>query len=197
MGMTSGVLLSFTDLLPIDSLSCEGFQAAEDNITEDKVSPFIDCDRNTQTHKKEESMKNAKKGDTVKVHFTGRLDDGTEFATSRSDTPVEFTIGEGKLIPGIEDGTVGMAEGDQKTLHLEPNQAFGEKRPELVSKIRRSDIPDDIQPTVGLQLQMRSSSGNLIRVVVTEISEDEVTVDANHALAGQPLNFDIELVEFV
>jgi peptidylprolyl isomerase len=142
-------------------------------------------------------MKNAQKGDTVKVHFTGKLNDGTEFASSREEAPVEFTIGEGKLIPGIEEGTIGMAEGDQKTIHLEPNQAFGEKRLELVSKVPRSDIPDDIQPTVGLQLQMNSSSGNPIRVVVTEISEDEVTLDANHALAGQPLTFDIELVEFV
>jgi peptidylprolyl isomerase len=142
-------------------------------------------------------MKNAQKGDTVKVHFTGKLEDGTEFASSREEAPVEFTIGEGKLIPGIEEGTIGMAEGDQKTLHLEPNQAFGEKRPELVSKVQRSDLPDEIQPTVGLQLQMNSSSGNPIRVVVTEISENDVTLDANHALAGQPLNFDIELVEFV
>jgi peptidylprolyl isomerase len=142
-------------------------------------------------------MKNAQKGDTVKVHFTGKFDDGTEFTTSRDDAPVEFTIGEGKLIPGIEEGTIGMAEGDQKTLQLEPSQAFGEKRPELVSKIPRSDLPDDIQPTVGLQLQMTSTSGNQIRVVVTEISEEEVTLDANHALAGQPLTFDIELVEVV
>ena len=142
-------------------------------------------------------MKNAQKGDTVKVHFTGKFDDGTEFTTSRDDAPVEFTIGEGKLIPGIEEGTIGMAEGDQKTLQLEPSQAFGEKRPELVSKIPRSDLPDDIQPTVGLQLQMTSPSGNQIRVVVTEISEEEVTLDANHALAGQPLTFDIELVEVV
>jgi peptidylprolyl isomerase len=142
-------------------------------------------------------MKNAQKGDTVKVHFTGKFDDGTEFTSSRDEAPVEFTIGEGKLIPGIEEGTIGMAQGDQKTLHLEPSQAFGEKRPELISKIPRSDLPQDIQPTVGLQLRMTSSSGDQIRVVVTEISKDEVTLDANHALAGQPLTFDIELAEFV
>jgi peptidylprolyl isomerase len=142
-------------------------------------------------------MKNAQKGDTVKVHFTGKLDGGTEFASSRDDAAIEFTIGEGKLIPGIEKGTIGMAEGDQKTIRLEPNQAFGEKRSELVSKVPKSAFPDDIEPRVGLQLQMPSSSGNPIRVVVTEISEDEVTLDANHVLAGQPLTFDIELVEFV
>jgi peptidylprolyl isomerase len=142
-------------------------------------------------------MKNAQKGDTVKVHFTGKLDDGTEFASSRDDGAIKFTIGEGKLIPRIEEETIGMAEGDQKTIRLEPNQAFGEKRPEMVSKVPRSDFPDDIEPTVGLQLQISSPSGNPIRVVVTEISEDEVTLDANHVLAGQPLTFDIELVEFV
>ncbi|MBW2408334.1 MAG: peptidylprolyl isomerase [Deltaproteobacteria bacterium] len=142
-------------------------------------------------------MKNAQKGDRVKVHFTGKLDDGTEFASSRNESPVEFIIGDGKLIPGIEEGTIGMSEGDQKTIHLEPSQAFGEKRPELVSKVPASNIPDDIEPTVGLQLQMSSSSGNPIRVVVTEISEEEVTIDANHALAGQALTFDIELVAFV
>jgi peptidylprolyl isomerase len=142
-------------------------------------------------------MRNAQKGDTVKVHFTGKLDDGTEFASSRNDAAVEFTIGEGKLIPGIEEGTIGMAEGDQKTIRLEPNQAFGEKRSELVSKVPKSEFPDDIEPTVGLHLQMSSSSGNPIRVVVTEISGDEVTLDANHALAGQSLTFDLELVDFV
>lgn len=142
-------------------------------------------------------MKNAQKGDTVKVHFTGKLEDGTEFVSSREDAPVEFTIGEGKLIPGIEAGTIGMTEGDQKTIQLEPDQAFGEKRPELVTKIQKSDLPDDIEPTVGLQLQMRSPAGNPVRVVVTDISEDDLTVDANHVLAGQPLTFDIELVEFV
>ena len=142
-------------------------------------------------------MRNAQKGDTVKVHFTGKFDDGTEFASSRDDAPLEFTIGEGRLLPGIEEGAIGMAEGDQKTVHLEPSQAFGEKRPELISKIAKSDFPDDIQPTVGLQLQMNSPSGNQVQVVVTEVSEDEVTLDANHALAGQPLTFDIELVEVV
>jgi peptidylprolyl isomerase len=150
-----------------------------------------------QTPKKEKSMRNAQKGDKVKVHFTGRLNDGTEFASSRDDAPVEFTIGDGKIIRGIEEGTLGMAEGDQRTIHLEPSQAFGEKLPDLISKVPRSDIPDDIQPTVGLQLQMRSPSGNPVRVVVTEVSEEEVTVDANHVLAGKPLTFDIELVEFV
>ena len=142
-------------------------------------------------------MKNAQKGDKVKVHFTGKLDDGTEFASTRDDSPIEFTMGVGELIRGFEEATIGMLEGDQKTIHLEPSQAFGDKRPELVSKIQKSDIPDHIEPSVGLQLQITSSSGNPLRVVVTEISEEQITIDANHELAGQALTFDIEFVEFV
>jgi peptidylprolyl isomerase len=142
-------------------------------------------------------MKNAQKGDKVKVHFTGKLDNGIQFASSRDENPIEFTIGESKLIKGLEDGIIGMSEGDQKTIRLEPTQAFGEKLPELVTKVPRSDIPDHIELNEGLQLQMNSSSGDPILVVVTEISEEEVTLDANHILAGKPLTFDIELIEFV
>ena len=142
-------------------------------------------------------MRQAKKGDKVKVHFTGTLDDGTLFANSRESDPVEFTIGEGALIPGFEEETVGMAEGDQKTVRLQPDRAFGNKREDLISKVPRSVIPDDIELSEGLQLQMSSSSGDPIQVVVTEVSEEEITIDANPPLAGHPLNFDIELIEFV
>lgn len=140
-------------------------------------------------------MKKAQKGDKVKVHFTGKLEDGTEFASSRQDAPVEFTIGEGALIPGFEEGTIGMAEGDRKTIQLEPTEAFGEKRPELVSKVPKNAIPDHIELSVGLQLQMNSQAGDPIQVTVTDVNEEEVTIDANPPLAGKPLTFDIELVE--
>ena len=140
-------------------------------------------------------MKKAQKGDKVKVHFTGTLEDGTEFASSRQDSPVEFTIGEGALIPGFEEGAIGMAEGDQKTIHLEPTEAFGEKRPELVSKVPKDAIPDHIEISVGLQLQMNSQAGDPIPVTVTDVNEEEVTIDANPPLAGKPLTFEIELVE--
>ena len=140
-------------------------------------------------------MKKAQKGDKVKVHFTGTLEDGTEFASSRQDAPVEFTIGEGALIPGFEEGTIGMAEGDQKTIQLEPTEAFGEKRPELVSKVPKNAIPDHIELSVGLQLQMNSQAGDPIPVTVTDVNEEEVTIDANPPLAGKPLTFEIELVE--
>ncbi|MGD8366026.1 MAG: peptidylprolyl isomerase [Desulfobacterales bacterium] len=141
-------------------------------------------------------MRKAKNGDTVKVHFTGTLDDGTMFADSREGEPVEFTIGDGALIAGFEEETIGMSEGEQKTVRLEPDRAFGQKRDDLVSKIPRDSIPEDIELAVGLRLQMSSSTGNPVQVVVTDVSEQEVTVDANPPLAGHPLNFDIELVEF-
>jgi FKBP-type peptidyl-prolyl cis-trans isomerase 2 len=141
-------------------------------------------------------MRQAQKGDTVRVHFTGTLDDGTPFASSLEGEPVQFTIGEGYLIPGFEEETIGMAEGEQKKIRLEPERAFGEKREDLVSKIPKSAIPDHIELEVGLQLQMSSASGNPVQVLVTDVAEEEVTIDANPPLAGHPLNFDIELVAF-
>jgi peptidylprolyl isomerase len=142
-------------------------------------------------------MRQAQKGDTVKVHFKGTLDDGTVFADSTNGDPVQFTIGEGALIPGFEEETVGMQEGEQKSVRLEAERAFGHKRDELVSQIPRSAVPDDINLAVGLQLQMKSSAGQPVQVVVTDVAEEEVTIDANPPLAGHPLTFDIELVEFV
>ena len=142
-------------------------------------------------------MKQAQKGDTVKVHFKGTLDDGTVFADSKGGDPVQFTIGEGALIPGFEEETVGMSEGEQKSIRLEADRAFGQKRDELVSTVPRSAIPENIDLAVGLQLQMNSSSGQPVQVVVTDVAEDEITIDANPPLAGHPLTFDIELVELV
>lgn len=142
-------------------------------------------------------MRKAQKGDTVKVHFKGTLDDGTEFARTSEESPIEFTIGEGTLIPGFEEETVGMSEGESKTVRLEAERAFGQKREDLISKIPRSTVPENIELSVGLQLQMNTSSGDPVQVVVTDISEDDLTIDANPPLVGQPLNFAIELVAFV
>ena len=142
-------------------------------------------------------MRKAEQGDTVKVNFTGRLDDGTEFANSNGDEPLEFTIGDGQLIPGFEKATVGMTEGERKTIRVEPSEGFGEKRPEMVSKVPRSAIPDHIELSEGLPLQVTTPSGEPVRVVVTDVSDEEVTLDANPPLAGLTLTFDIELVAFV
>jgi peptidylprolyl isomerase len=140
-------------------------------------------------------MRTAKMGDKVKVHFTGRLEDGTEFISSKPDSPVEFIIGEGTLIPGFETGTIGMAQSERRTIHLEPKDAFGDRRSEMISKVPRSAISQDIDLTVGRQLEFSSSSGIPVQVIVTAISDVDITIDANLPLAGQTLTFDIELLE--
>lgn len=142
-------------------------------------------------------MRQAQKGDTVRVHFKGTLDDGTVFADSKKGDPVQFTIGEGTLISGFEEETVGMQEGERKSVRLEAERAFGHKRDELVSQIPRNAIPEHVDLAVGLRLQIQPSSGQPVQVVVTDVAEEEITIDANSPLAGHPLTFEIELVEFV
>ena len=140
-------------------------------------------------------MKKAREGDTVLVHITGSLDDGTEFATSGGEVPMELTISEGMGISALQKSTLGMEVGEKKTVRLEPDQAFGEINPELVWQIPRSTIPDNIDLNIGTQLQVPSKKGNPLKVTVTDIYTEQVTVDANPPLAGQALTFDIELVE--
>lgn len=142
-------------------------------------------------------MKTAKRGDKVRVHFTGKLDDGTVFSSSRQNAPVEFTIGSGKLLPEFEAETIGMAVNQHKTVRLVAKRAYGERLPEMVSVVPIANLPDKIDLFVGREIRFSSHSGNSIHVVVTGISETEVTIDANQPLAGQPLTFDIELVAFV
>lgn len=140
-------------------------------------------------------MTEVKSGDTVKVHYTGKLENGKVFDSSESREPIEFTIGGGKVIAGFEEGILGMQTGDKKTITVSPEQAYGPRRDELIKVVNKSDFPEDIEPAIGLQLQVQQQGGNVIVVVVTDISEDDVTLDANHPLAGNTLFFDIELVE--
>jgi peptidylprolyl isomerase len=137
----------------------------------------------------------AKSGDTVKVHYTGKLEDGTIFDSSRDREPFELTIGGGMTIPGFENGIVGMAVGDTKTITIPPEEAYGQRRDELVMTISKDQIPPNITPEVGQQLQMQHPSGNIINVTITDVSPDSVTFDANHPLAGKTLIFEIELME--
>ena len=141
-------------------------------------------------------MRQAKNGDTVRVNFEGRLENGTEFASTKENDPLELVIGKGKLIPGFEQGIVGMKPGDKKTVNLKPEQAFGERRPELVTKIPVVNIPDDIAVDIGVKLQLKDSNGELRQATVTDMSDQFVTVDANAPLAGQALSIDLELVDF-
>jgi peptidylprolyl isomerase len=137
----------------------------------------------------------AKSGDTVKVHYTGKLEDGTVFDTSVEDEPLEFTLGSGMLIPGFEQAVVGMAPGESKVEKITAEQAYGPYMPEMVMQVDRDTIPADFEPEVGQQLEIQRSSGEIIPVVITDVSDATVTLDANHPLAGMDLIFEIQLLE--
>ncbi len=140
-------------------------------------------------------MVQAQLGDTVKVHYTGKLGDGTVFDSSAERDPLEFSLGEGRVIAGFEEAVVGMSPGDSKSANIPADQAYGPYRQEMVMVVDRQQIPADLSVNVGQQLQIRQKSGEPIPVIVTDVSESKVTLDANHPLAGQDLTFDIRLVE--
>lgn len=140
-------------------------------------------------------MKKAGTGDTVKVHYTGRLDDGAEFDSSKGHEPLEFTIGKGRLIKGFEDAVVGMSVEESKTVKILSDEAYGPHMNQLVLKIPKEQFPPTIEPREGLVLNLRQPDNNIIDVVITEISQETVTLDANHPLAGKNLTFDIELMK--
>lgn len=139
-------------------------------------------------------MAQAKSGDLVKVHYTGRLDDGSVFDSSKGREPLEFTLGGGQVIPGFDEAVTGMNPGDEKTITIPSDQAYGPRRDEMTVVVDPSQFPDNIQPEVGQQLQM-SQNGQVAVVTVTDVSDEAVTLDANHPLAGRDLTFDLELVE--
>lgn len=140
-------------------------------------------------------MAQAKAGDTVKVHYTGKLDDGTVFDSSADREPLEFTIGAGGIIPGFEQAVVGMSLGESKTEVIPTDQAYGPHSEEMVVVVDRQQMPPEIEPEVGQQLQLQQQNGQVLPVVITDVSGAAVTLDANHPLAGEDLTFDIKLVE--
>ena len=142
-------------------------------------------------------MTQAKSGDTVRIHYTGTLDDGTQFDSSAGRDPLEFALGAGQVIPGFDNAVDGMAVGDSKTVTIPVEEAYGERHEQLVQQVSRDALPDEIEPAVGMQLQSQSPEGQVMMLVVTEVGNESITVDANHPLAGQALTFDIELVEIV
>ena len=137
----------------------------------------------------------ANNGDTVRVHYTGKLEDSTVFDSSLEREPLEFTLGEGMVIPGFEDAVRGMQVGQSKTVTISPEEAYGPHHDEMVVVIEREQLPPELDPAVGQQLQMRQQDGRAVIVLVTGVSQTAITVDANHPLAGKDLTFDIELVE--
>ncbi|MCU0549635.1 MAG: peptidylprolyl isomerase [Leptolyngbya sp. Prado105] len=139
-------------------------------------------------------MVQAKLGDTVRVHYTGKLDDGTVFDSSVNAEPLEFTLGAGNVIPGFENAIMGMSPGDSKTELIPADQAYGAYQETMVLVVERTQMPPDLQPEVGQQLEIRQPTGQSIPVVITDVSDADVTLDANHPLAGEDLTFDIQLV---
>ena len=141
-------------------------------------------------------MAQAKHSDTVKVHYTGKLEDGTVvFDSSENREPLQFTIGEGKIIPGLERAVVGMSPGESKTEKIPADQAFGPYREELILEVDRQQIPADVKLKVGKRLQFRHANGRATQALVTDVFESKVTIDANQPLARSDLIFNIQLLE--
>ncbi|MFO7973964.1 MAG: peptidylprolyl isomerase [Candidatus Hydrogenedentota bacterium] len=142
-------------------------------------------------------MAEAKEKDKVRVHYTGKLDDGTVFDSSREREPLEFTIGEERLIPGFEQAVVGMAPGEKKVENVGAGDAYGPFRDELVQELSRNDFPDDIDISQGQRFEARTANGQPLMLTVVDVADEKVTVDANHPLAGKDLVFEIELLEIL
>lgn len=137
----------------------------------------------------------ARKGDTVLVHYTGTLSDGTVFDTSEGRAPLEFVIGSGQVIAGFDEAMVGMTVGQSKVVHIPVDKAYGVRNEEMVIVAPIDQVPPGLDPELGTRLEMGGANGELIRVVVTEITDSHITLDANPPLAGEDLTFNIELVE--
>ena len=140
-------------------------------------------------------MSKAKKGDVVKVHYKGKLNSGEQFDSSEGREPLEFTVGAGQMIAGFDAAIPGMVVGEKKTIVIAPENAYGNKNEEAIIEFPKSSIPPDMKLEPGMKLQLRNEAGHPIPVIVTEVKDEVVILDANHELAGKELIFDIELVE--
>ncbi len=139
-------------------------------------------------------MTEAKKGDTVQVHYRGTLADGSEFDSSEGRDPLQITLGAGQVIPGFDAAVTGLKVGDKTTTTIPADQAYGQSHPEAVLAVPVAQLPPGLDPQVGQQLQMQGQDGSPIPVRVTEVTTETITLDANHPLAGKDLTFEIELV---
>ena len=142
-------------------------------------------------------MAQAKDGDTIRFHYSGTFEDGTEFDSSRGDDPLEATLGSGQLIPGLEKGLLGMAVGDKETITIAPDEGYGSFREELILKINRDEFPKDVTPKVGQQLRLQKPGNPPFTVLIMEVNDDSIVLDANHPLAGKTLLFSVELMEIL
>ena len=140
-------------------------------------------------------MSQVKQDDTVKVHYTGKLENGQVFDSSVEREPIEFTLGQGQIIPGFEKGLLNMEVNEKKTVKIPSEEAYGAPRPELVQEVDKAQLPEEIKPEVGMGLVSKSPEGQEMNLVVTEVKDSSIVVDGNHPLAGKDLTFDLEVVE--
>ena len=140
-------------------------------------------------------MSEAKKGDKVKVHYTGKLQDGSVFDSSEGRAPLEFELGAGMMIAGFDKAVTGMKQGEKTVANIPAAEAYGEVREEMIMDIPSNQLPPDLKPEIGQQLSMQHPNGGAMPVVVTAVESEHITIDANHFLAGKDLVFEIELVE--
>ncbi len=138
-----------------------------------------------------------KKGDVVRVHYTGTLLDGSQFDSSVGRSPLEFTVGAGQMIAGFDAGVLGMMVGDKKTIQIDPDNGYGQKDPNAIIEFPASNVPEGMQVEVGMKLNLQNQYGQPVPVEVIEVKEDVIIMDANHFLAGKDLVFEVELVEIV
>ena len=139
-------------------------------------------------------MTEVKPGDKVRIHYTGTLADGSTFDSSQGREPLEFTVGSGEIIPGLDNALPGMSAGETKTVEVPCADAYGERNPQARQAIPREQVPDNIPLEIGTRLQLQTPQGQVMPVVVAEVTDSEVVLDANHPLAGEDLTFAIELV---
>ena len=142
-------------------------------------------------------MTEIKTGDTVQVHFTGKLEDGTVFETTRDGDPLEFEIGADEVSPGFEEAVLAMTPGESRSVKVPADKAYGVHRDDMVQVVERDKLPSDLEPEVGLALQISYDERESMVVIITDVTDEEVTLDANHPLAGKNLTFDIEFLEIV
>lgn len=142
-------------------------------------------------------MTNAKTGDRVKVHYTGKLNDGNIFDSSVGRDPLEFTIGENQVLPKFEDSVEGMEVGDKTKIQIPAEEAYGVRQENLVVQIPKQNLPSELTPEVGMRLQTQTKEGEVMIVKITDIGDNDITIDANHELADKDLHFEIELVEII
>lgn len=139
----------------------------------------------------------AQPGNTVRVHYTGTLADGSQFDSSEGREPLEFTLGSGQVIPGFDEGVTGMEVGESRTITIPAEQAYGPRRPEMLLTVPREQFPEGIEPELGQQLQLGTASGDTLVATVTDVGDEAVVLDANHQLAGEDLTFELTLEEIV